>query len=81
VIKAIGVHRLADASHGNGGGMGLADIVSRRFFEALDLELTWKHMISVRACVRACVHAEGTNDATARFDPRTDWLTRTVGGW
>jgi hypothetical protein len=46
VIKAIGIHRLAGPSHGNGGGMGLADIISRKFFESLDLELTWKHMVS-----------------------------------
>ena len=36
VIKAIGIHRLAEPSHGNGGGMGLADIISRKFFDALD---------------------------------------------
>eukprot|EP00658_Telonema_sp_P-2_P010793 TRINITY_DN14090_c1_g1_i2.p1 TRINITY_DN14090_c1_g1~~TRINITY_DN14090_c1_g1_i2.p1 ORF type:complete len:381 (-),score=66.21 TRINITY_DN14090_c1_g1_i2:326-1468(-) len=46
VIKAIGIHRLAAASHGNGGGMGLADIVSNKFVEAVDLKLTWKHLIS-----------------------------------
>ena len=26
--------------------MALADIVSKKFFDALDLQLTWKHMIS-----------------------------------
>lgn len=46
VIKAIGIHRLSEQSHGNGGGMALADIVSKKFFDALDLQLTWKHMIS-----------------------------------
>jgi len=46
VIKSIGIHRLSPSSHGNGGGMGLADIVSRKFFESVDLDLTWKHLIS-----------------------------------
>lgn len=46
LIKAIGIHRLSEQSHGNGGGMALADIVSKKFFDALDLQLTWKHMIS-----------------------------------
>eukprot|EP01043_Picozoa_sp_COSAG02_P049701 COSAG02_NODE_5020_length_4721_cov_2.537862_2_plen_90_part_00 len=46
LIKAIGIHRLCEQSHGNGGGMALADIVSKKFFDALDLQLTWKHMIS-----------------------------------
>ena len=41
-----GIHRLREESHGNGGGMALADIVSKKFYEALDMELTWKHMIS-----------------------------------
>jgi len=46
VVKAIGIHRLTEKSHGNGGGMALADIVSKKFFTALDLELTWQHMVA-----------------------------------
>ena len=46
VLQAIGIHRLTEESHGNGGGMGLADIVSKKFFDAVDLDLTWKHLIS-----------------------------------
>ena len=63
VIKAIGIHRLAEPSHGNGGGMGLADIISRKFFDALDLELTWKHMISCNWTVGGKIPVVAGTDA------------------
>jgi hypothetical protein len=63
VIKAIGVHRLSEASHGNGGGMGLADIVSRQFYEAVDLPLTWKHLISCNWCQGGKMPVCAGNDA------------------
>ena len=43
--------------------MGLADIVSRKFFEALDLELTWKHMISCNWTVGGKVPVVAGTDA------------------
>jgi hypothetical protein len=63
VIKAIGIHRLSEKSHGNGGGMALADIVSTKFYEALDLPLTWKHMISCNWTVGGKVPVCAGNDA------------------
>ena len=68
-IKAIGIHRLSKGSHGNGGGMALADIVSRRFYEALDLELTWKHMISCNWTVGGKMPVCAGNDAEVALQP------------
>ena len=36
----VNMTRFFSQSHGNGGGMALADIVSKKFFDALDLQLT-----------------------------------------
>ena len=53
--------------------MGLADIVSKKFFEALNLELTWKHMISVRTSP-SCTRAERLSTCAA---PRHLWRSAT----
>eukprot|EP01051_Picozoa_sp_SAG22_P003683 SAG22_NODE_182_length_16036_cov_13.692226_6_plen_287_part_00 len=45
-IKAITVSNLCAASHGNGGGMGLCDVVPRKFADAVDMGLTTKHIIT-----------------------------------
>ena len=35
---------LADKSHGNANGMGLADVISRRFFEKIDFRATYENV-------------------------------------
>ena len=49
--------------------MALADIVSRRFYEALDLELTWKHMISCNWTVGGKMPVCAGNDAEVALQP------------
>lgn len=45
IIK-LGVLDLSDQSDGNGNGMGLADFVSRKFYNKLDLEATYLNAIT-----------------------------------
>ena len=47
-IKAqrVAILDLSEGSHGNGCGMGLADVISRRFFDKLDLEATYPNGIT-----------------------------------
>lgn len=45
-IKMIGCHRLTAASHGNACGMGLADVVSRAFADAIDHEATHTNIVT-----------------------------------
>ena len=42
----IGCHRLTPASHGNACGMGLADVVSRAFADAVDAEVTRTNVVT-----------------------------------
>ncbi|MCP4399457.1 MAG: DUF362 domain-containing protein [bacterium] len=37
---------LADKSHGNANGMGLADVMSRRFFEKIDFQATYENVLT-----------------------------------
>lgn len=45
-VAMIGVHGLTPASHGNATGMGLADVVSRSFAEAIDHEVTATNVVT-----------------------------------
>lgn len=45
-VRAIGVHGLTPASHGNATGMGLADVVSRAFADAVDHEVTATNVVT-----------------------------------
>ncbi len=50
-IKRIVVLKLADSSHGNATGIGLADIITKRVFEGIDCEKTYKNVMAIR-CLR-----------------------------
>ena len=43
-IKSIVVMDLTEESHGNATGIGLADIISRRLYEKIDFEFTYKNI-------------------------------------
>lgn len=45
-IASVAVLDLTDRSHGNGIGMGLADFVTRRFYEKLDLEAVYANTLT-----------------------------------
>lgn len=45
-VKKIAVLRLTDASHGNAAGIGIADYVSHRFAQKLDLGVTYTNSLS-----------------------------------
>jgi hypothetical protein len=45
-IRMIGCHRLTSASHGNACGMGLADVVPRRFTDAIDHDVTRTNIVT-----------------------------------
>lgn len=45
-VASICVHSITPESHGNATGMGLADCVPRRFFEAVDFEATATNIIT-----------------------------------
>ncbi len=44
--KRVGILDLSQASHGNGTGMGKADIAARRFFEKLSFDATYSNFIT-----------------------------------
>ena len=44
--ERIGVFRLTEKSHGNANGMGLADAVTRRFYDAVDPDQTYPNAIT-----------------------------------
>jgi hypothetical protein len=44
--ERIGVFSLTPKSHGNSNGMGLADAITRRFFDAIDLDQTYPNAIT-----------------------------------
>jgi hypothetical protein len=52
-IKQIVVLDLHDASHGNALGMGLADIITRRFYEKIDFKATYENVIAANVLERA----------------------------
>jgi hypothetical protein len=45
-ISMIACHALTEASHGNATGMGLADVVTRRFAEAVDHDVTRTNIVT-----------------------------------
>lgn len=52
-IKKIVVLDLHNASHGNALGMGLADIITRRFYEKIDFRATYENVIAANVLERA----------------------------
>ena len=43
-IKSIVVTDLTDESHGNATGIGLADVITRRIYDKIDFEITYKNI-------------------------------------
>lgn len=64
-IKAITVLDLTKASHGNGVGLGLADVTTRRFFEMLDLQATNENIVTSSFLQRGKIPVLAPNDETA----------------
>jgi len=64
-IKAITVHRLTEASHGNAVGMGLADVTTRRFFDELNLQATNENTVTSTFLQRGKIPIIAPDDATA----------------
>jgi hypothetical protein len=64
-IKAITVHDLTEASHGNGVGLGLADVVTRRLFDKLDLGATNENTVTSTFLERGKIPVIAPDDATA----------------
>ena len=52
-VKKIVVLDLHQASHGNALGMGLADIITRRFYEKIDFNATYENVIAANVLERA----------------------------
>jgi hypothetical protein len=46
VVKAIVVTDLTEASHGNACGMGLADVITRRLRDKIDLRATYENLVT-----------------------------------
>lgn len=52
-IKKIVVLRLHEASHGNALGMGLADVITKHFYERIDFRATYENVIAANVLERA----------------------------
>ena len=64
-IKAITVHDLTDASHGNAVGMGLAHVIARRLFDKIDLDATNQNTVTSSFLIRGKIPVIAPDDATA----------------
>ncbi len=64
-IKAITVHDITKASHGNGVGIGLADVTTRRLFDILDLAATNENIVTSTFLRRGKIPVLAPNDETA----------------
>ncbi len=73
-IKAITVHDLTAASHGNAVGTGLADVITRRLFDKIDLEATNQNVVTSTFFERGKIPLVAPDDATA-----FKWALRSCG--
>ena len=64
-MQRIAVLDLTEESHGNGHGMGLADVCTRRLFEKLDLEQTYPNPLTARVPLSAKIPMIMKNDLQA----------------
>ncbi|MBO4394219.1 MAG: DUF362 domain-containing protein, partial [Spirochaetales bacterium] len=64
-IKRIALLGLTEKSHGNGAGVGLADFITKRFFDAMDLEPGYTNCITSSVPERAKIPVIMKNDAEA----------------
>jgi hypothetical protein len=73
-IKAITVHDLTDGSHGNAVGLGLADAITRRLFDKIDLDATNQNTVTSSFLIRGKIPVIAPDDATAYA-----WALRSCG--
>ena len=64
-MQRIAVLDLTAESHGNGHGMGLADVCTRRLFDKLDLEQTYPNPLTARVPLSAKIPMIMNNDLLA----------------
>jgi hypothetical protein len=73
-IKAITIHDLTAGSHGNAVGMGLADVITRRLFDKIDLDATNQNTVTSSFLIRGKIPVIAPDDATAYA-----WALRSCG--
>ncbi len=56
---------LADKSHGNANGMGLADVISRRFFEKINFQATYENVLTTGFLERGKIPVVAETEAQA----------------
>ena len=64
-IKSIVVTDLTDESHGNATGVGLADVITRRIFDKIDFEITYKNISTSGFLERGKIPFVAENDYEA----------------
>lgn len=64
-VKRIFVRNLSSGSDGNGNGIGLADITTRRLVDALDMEKTYKNSVTAISPEKAAIPLTVENDREA----------------
>jgi hypothetical protein len=64
-IKAILVTDLTPGSHGNALGIGLADVITRRLFEKIDMDAMYENIVTSSFLERGKIPVVAPDDATA----------------
>jgi len=64
-IKSIAVYDLTDESHGNATGIGLADLITRKVFNKIDFEKTYKNISTSSFLERGKIPFIAENDLEA----------------
>jgi hypothetical protein len=64
-IKSIIVSDITDESHGNATGIGLADIITRKLYNKINLEITYKNIITSSFLERGKIPVIASNDREA----------------
>ncbi len=65
IIKAIALLDLTEASHGNAYGIGLSNVITKRLFDKIDFESTYKNAVTSSFLERAKVPVVARNDKEA----------------
>jgi hypothetical protein len=64
-IKSIVIGDLTEETHGNAAGLGLADVITQRLFDKIDLPSTYENIITSTFLERGKIPLIAENDATA----------------
>lgn len=64
-IRSIVIHDLTDDSHGNATGVGLADVITRRLFDKINFEITYKNITTSTFLERGKIPIIAENDLEA----------------